>query len=79
MIDRNLGTAERALRLLLALAAIVWLVLREHHDLWSAGAGLAALALTFNALYARCYLWALLGLNSCPHRPARRNRMHVDG
>jgi hypothetical protein len=78
MIDPNLGPLERALRLLLAACIVVWLALRAQHDGWSAVAGVAALALGFNALYARCYLWTLLGLNTCPRRREGRNGVRTD-
>lgn len=71
MIDPNLGAMERGLRLLLSVLTLAWLAFRPQHDIWSAVAAVAALALALNALYARCYLWTLLGVNTCPHRPPR--------
>lgn len=65
MIKRNLGTVERAVRLLLALVLAGWLIAREQHDLLSLLAGLAVAALLLNAIFSRCYLWALLGIDTC--------------
>ncbi|HBO12933.1 MAG TPA: hypothetical protein DD491_09135 [Halieaceae bacterium] len=65
MINRNLGTIERLLRLAGAVLLSVWLLARGSHDILSVLAGVAALALFANAIFSRCYLWALLGINSC--------------
>lgn len=65
MINRNLGTIERLIRLAGAVLLSGWLLARGSHDILSVVAGVAALALFANALFSRCYLWALLGINSC--------------
>ncbi len=65
MINRNLGTMERLLRLAGAVLLAGWLLARGSHDILSVVAGIAALALFANAVFSRCYLWALLGINSC--------------
>jgi hypothetical protein len=65
MINRNLGTFERVLRLVGAVLLTGWLFARGSHDILSVVAGVAALALFANAIFSRCYLWALLGINSC--------------
>lgn len=78
MIERNLGSTERVLRLIGAIILSAWAVFRDSHDILTALALLAATALTMNFLFSRCYLWALLGLNSCDSRakscpPPRRH------
>jgi len=65
MINRNLGPTERLLRLSCAVLLTGWLLARGSHDILSVVAGIAALALFANAIFSRCYLWALLGINSC--------------
>jgi hypothetical protein len=65
MINRNLGTVERGLRLLLAFIIAGWLLGRGQHDWLSPVAAAGATALLLNVLFSRCYLWALLGINSC--------------
>jgi len=65
MINRNLGRLERTLRLVIAVLLTGWLLTRGSHDILSVVAGVAALALFANAIFSRCYLWALLGINSC--------------
>ena len=65
MINRNLGTMERLLRLAGAVLLSGWLLARGSHDILSVVAGIAALAFLANAIFSRCYLWALLGINSC--------------
>lgn len=65
MIERNLGSTERVLRLVGAIILLAWVTSRDNHDILTLLALLAVLALTLNFLFSRCYLWALLGLNSC--------------
>ncbi len=65
MIKRNLGSTERVLRLMVALTLVVWVALRNSHDVLTPLALLIATALTLNFLFSRCYLWAFLGFNSC--------------
>ncbi|MHA7815522.1 MAG: YgaP family membrane protein [Pseudohaliea sp.] len=65
MINRNLGTLERTLRLVGAVVLAGWVLSRDSHGPLSALAGIAALALFANAIFSRCYLWALLGISSC--------------
>lgn len=65
MIERNLGITERVLRLIGAIILATWAASRDNHDLLTPLALLASVALTLNFLFSRCYLWSLLGLNSC--------------
>jgi hypothetical protein len=65
MIERNLGNTERVLRLVGAICLAAWAASRNRIDLLTFFALLGAGALTLNFLFSRCYLWALLGLNSC--------------
>ncbi|MFN2329292.1 MAG: YgaP-like transmembrane domain [Chromatocurvus sp.] len=65
MIESNLGGTERVLRLIGAIILTAWVASRDSHDILTPLALLAATALTLNFLFSRCYLWALLGLNSC--------------
>lgn len=67
MFAPNLGKPERALRLLLGLLLGGWVLLQPEPGALEAVCALAALFLVLNALYARCYLWRVLGLNSCRH------------
>jgi hypothetical protein len=65
MIERNLGMAERLLRLAGAIILAGWAVSRDSHDLLTPLALVAATALLLNFVFSRCYLWSLLGINSC--------------
>ena len=65
MIDRNLGTTERVLRLAGAMALVLFAAFRDSHDIFTAIALLVALAFTLNFFFSRCYLWSVLGINSC--------------
>lgn len=65
MIERNLGMIERILRLAGAIFLALWTTSRDSHDLLTPLALLIAIALTLNFLFSRCYLWSILGLDSC--------------
>lgn len=65
MIERNVGTPERIVRFLLAIAAAGWVLSSERLGLAQGAVLLAALALTWNSIFGRCYLWKWLGLSSC--------------
>ena len=65
MIERNIGKIERVLRLVGAIILTAWAAGRDSHDLLTFIALFIAAALTLNFFFSRCYLWALLGLNSC--------------
>ena len=70
MFAPNLGKAERTIRLMLGLALGTWVLVQPEPGALEALCAVAALFLVLNALYARCYLWRVLGLNSCDP-PAR--------
>ncbi len=65
MIERNLGKIERTVRLIGAVILTAWAAGRDSHDLFTFIALFIAAALLLNFFFSRCYLWALLGLNSC--------------
>lgn len=65
MIDRNLGTTERVLRLMGAILLSGWAATRDSHDILTPLALLTAVAFTLNFFFSRCHLWAMLGINSC--------------
>jgi hypothetical protein len=65
MIQRNIGTAERVVRFLLSLLLIAWVLRGSSFGSAQAVALIAAFALLWNSIFARCYLWKWLGINSC--------------
>ena len=65
MLNRNLGTLERGLRFIGAIILSGWVFTRGSFDVLAVVAGIAALALLANAIFSRCYLWALLGISTC--------------
>lgn len=64
VIPKNLGSIERAIRLLFAALLMLWVWQGDGSIATEAAAGLAACALVWNAIFGRCYLWRWLGLNS---------------
>ena len=65
MIYRNLGLVERILRFALGAALLIWIGGAAAFGPPQAAAALAALALFWNSIFARCYLWKWLGLSTC--------------
>lgn len=72
MIDRNLAMPERALRFVLAVGIAFWLITSEHFGLPQALGMLAMLALVWNSIYGRCYLWKWLGVSTCSLKQRER-------
>jgi hypothetical protein len=66
MIERNLGNAERILRLLLGIGLFAWAFLHGANNLVDWFAIVVSIALVLNGIFSRCYLWYLLDINTCP-------------
>ncbi|MEM1190260.1 MAG: DUF2892 domain-containing protein [Pseudomonadota bacterium] len=65
MIERNIGLPERVIRFLLGIGLIAWVVTGSEFS-WPQGLALvAAFALLWNSIFARCYLWKWLRISSC--------------
>lgn len=65
MFHPNIGRSERAIRLLLGVLLAAWVYRRPHPEALEFIAAVAALFLVLNALLSRCYLWRVLGINTC--------------
>jgi hypothetical protein len=65
VIKKNLGRAERAVRFVGGVVLGFWVTTRSHFGLIEWLALIAAVFLVFNSFFARCYLWHLLGLDTC--------------
>ena len=65
MFHPNLGRSERTIRLVLGVVLAAWVYRRPHPEALEFIASLAALFLVMNALLSRCYLWRVLGINTC--------------
>lgn len=66
MIERNIGPIERVLRLIFAIMLIGWVFSGKSFGVAQGAALVAAMALTWNSIFARCYLWKWIGVTSCP-------------
>ncbi len=73
MIEKNLGIIERAVRFGLGLALFGWVFTRPEIGGFVWLVSLAALFLTLNGIYGRCYLWHLLDISSCGCNPVSRS------
>ncbi len=65
MIDRNIGSTERIVRFVIGTLLVGGVLASERFGLGQAIALIAAFALFWNSIFARCYLWKWLGLNTC--------------
>ena len=64
MIERNLGNAERVLRLLFGVALFSWAFLQQTMTMVDWYVVVVAIALVMNGIFSRCYLWYLLDVNT---------------
>jgi len=65
MIDRNIGLTERIVRLVLGVILIGWIFTADRFGALQAVALVAAFALLWNSIFARCYLWRWLRISTC--------------
>jgi hypothetical protein len=68
MIERNLGNAERIIRLTVGLLFGVWALFQSplHGGEWALVA--VFMMLVLNGIFSRCYLWYLLDVNTAGNR-----------
>lgn len=71
MIERNLGNVERVARLLMGIAFSVWALAQPAMNGIEWFVVAVALALMFNGIFSRCYLWFLLDIDTSGTRRAR--------
>lgn len=64
MIERNLGNAERIIRLCAGSALILWLAVQPNVNGMDWFIAIISLALILNGVFSRCYLWFVLDLNT---------------
>lgn len=70
MIERNLGNAERVIRLAVGLIFGGWVLSQPalHSGEWALI--VLFIALVLNGIFSRCYLWYLLDVNTARQRGA---------
>jgi hypothetical protein len=68
MIERNLGNMERVVRLFLGIAFAAWALLQPTMNIIDWFVIGISLALIFNGIFSRCYVWYLLDINSLEKR-----------
>ena len=68
MLERNLGTADRLIRLAIGVALLIFLFVGDGTSRWL---GLIGLVPLITSAVGSCPLYSLLGLSTCPRkRPA---------
>lgn len=65
MIERNLGNAERLVRLLSGILMLTWASQQVHMNVVDWFVVIVAVALVLNGIFSRCYLWYVLDINTC--------------
>ena len=65
MIERNLGNAERLVRLLAGILLLIWASQQVHMNAIDWFVVVVAVALVLNGIFSRCYLWYVLDINTC--------------
>lgn len=66
MIEKNLGNAERVIRLLLGLFFASWMLTRPDINGIEIFVLVISLALILNGVFSRCYLWYVLDIDTAP-------------
>jgi hypothetical protein len=64
MIERNLGNAERIIRLSLGLTFGGWALMQSQMNLVDWFVIVVSLSLILNGIFSRCYLWYILDVNT---------------
>ena len=65
MIERNLSNVERVVRLLVGIGFAAAVLSRPDMNGGEWVLSLVALSLILNGVFARCYLWYVLDINTC--------------
>ena len=65
MIERNLGNAERLVRLLSGFLLLVWASQQVSMNAIDWFVVVVAVALVLNGIFSRCYLWYVLDISTC--------------
>jgi len=65
LIERNLGNAERLIRLAGGLLFLLWSLNQPALRFTEYVVMIVATALILNGVFSRCYLWYVLDINSC--------------
>ena len=64
MIDRNLGNAERVVRLLMGLVFFAWALSQPHLNGVEWFVVIISMMLILNGIFSRCYFWYLLEIDT---------------
>lgn len=68
MIERNLGNAERVIRLMVGLLFGAWVLAQPSLNGGDWALVVVFIALVLNGIFSRCYLWYLLDINTAGPR-----------
>lgn len=69
MLKTNVGTVDRALRLIVGIALLVWFFVDQGQGFWHY-AKLIGIVPILTALVGSCPLYSILGLSTCPMKRA---------
>lgn len=69
MFKTNVGTIDRALRIILGLALLIWFFTDQGAGVWHY-AKLIGIVPLVTGLFSSCPLYSILGINTCPSAKA---------
>lgn len=64
MIAKNLGNAERIVRLLVGTGLFIWFLAQPDVNAMEMFVAVVSLCLVLNGVFSRCYLWYVLDLDT---------------
>lgn len=64
MIEKNIGNAERLVRLVFGVMLGVWLLTRPDINGIEIFVGIVSVMLILNGIFSRCYLWFVLDIDT---------------
>lgn len=64
MIAKNLGNAERLIRLFAGIGLFIWFLAQPGVSGMEVFVAVVSLCLVLNGIFSRCYLWYVLDLDS---------------
>ena len=64
MIAKNLGNAERIVRLFAGIGLFIWILAQPDVNAMEVFIAVVSLCLVLNGIFSRCYLWYVLELDT---------------
>jgi len=72
LFERNIGPIDRAVRIIVGLAALVAVALQYVSETAALVAAVVGALLVLTAAMESCMLYSLLGINTCPNKGKKK-------